>query len=244
MNATTWNPETKLASIQPGGSWKAVYETLAPFGVLVTGARVADVGVGGYLTGGGISFHQASHGMACDNVANFEVVLASGDIVNANASSHPDLWRALKGSSGNLGLVTRFDMYGIEYADPARPGVWGGNVVFPASSGHAIADAMVDFTGNIHKDENSSIILCWTYNSEISAATTVNTIIFNTEARVKPAAFDGFYSVGGIISDTTQVANMSEHTTALGFGLDAGYQFVFFSPVIISSCIALLTTSS
>lgn len=233
MNTTTWNPETKLASVQPGSHWQAVYETLAPFGIVVAGARVAEVGVGGYLTGGGLSFYQASHGMGCDNVANFEVVLASGEIVNANASSNPDLWQALKGSSGNLGLVTRFDMHGIEYVDSAKPVVWGGTVLFPESSGHEIADAMVDFTDNIHKDENSSTILAWTYDPESSAAPVTSAAIFNTEARMKPAAFDSFYSVNGRLSDNTRVATLTEHTADLGLGLDAGSQFVSFLPFFV-----------
>ena len=40
----------------------------------------------------------------------FEVVLADGRIVNANVDENGELWEALKGSSGNLGFVTRFDM--------------------------------------------------------------------------------------------------------------------------------------
>lgn len=41
---------------------------------------------------------------------NFEVVLASGAIVNANDSENADLWRALRGGGNNFGVVTRFDM--------------------------------------------------------------------------------------------------------------------------------------
>lgn len=39
-----------------------------------------------------------------------EVVLPSGEIVNANATSNSDLWRALKGGSNNFGVVTRIDL--------------------------------------------------------------------------------------------------------------------------------------
>ena len=39
-----------------------------------------------------------------------QVVLASGQIVNANSTSHPQLFAALKGGSSNFGIVTRFDM--------------------------------------------------------------------------------------------------------------------------------------
>lgn len=55
------------------------------------------------------SFHSQSRGLACDAVSNFEVVLADGSIVNANANENADLYRGLKGGSGNLGFVTKID---------------------------------------------------------------------------------------------------------------------------------------
>lgn len=62
------------------------------------------------MTGGGNSFYSASHvsdrnttksldnnshiqGMACDTVAGWQLVLANGDIVEANAESNADLWQ-------------------------------------------------------------------------------------------------------------------------------------------------------
>lgn len=55
------------------------------------------------------SFHSNSQGFACDSVVNFEVVLADGSIVNANPRENPDLYKSLKGGSGNFGFVTRVD---------------------------------------------------------------------------------------------------------------------------------------
>ena len=62
-----------------------------------------DVGVGGLLLGGGVSFLSAQFGFACDNVLNYEVVLADGSIVNANATSNTDLFWALKGGGNQFG---------------------------------------------------------------------------------------------------------------------------------------------
>lgn len=42
-------------------------------------------------------------------VENWEIVLADGSVVNANAIKDTDLWKAQKGASGNLGFVTRID---------------------------------------------------------------------------------------------------------------------------------------
>jgi FAD/FMN-containing dehydrogenase len=78
MNSTKLDPETKIASIQPGSRWGQVYATLDPLGVTVPGGRAASVGVAGFLMGGGNSFFTAQQGFACDTVKNFEVVLTSG----------------------------------------------------------------------------------------------------------------------------------------------------------------------
>ncbi len=55
MNTTTYDQETKLASIQPGSDWGRVYETLNDYGVTTVGGRASVVGVGGFTTGGGVS---------------------------------------------------------------------------------------------------------------------------------------------------------------------------------------------
>ncbi|KAK0367429.1 FAD binding domain-containing protein, partial [Colletotrichum limetticola] len=107
MNSTEYDPTTGIASVLPGSNWGDVYSALDPFGVTAVGGRASVVGVGGFTTGGGYSFHSNRRGFACDNVVNFEVVLANGTIVNANAYENSGLWRALKGGSGNFGFVTR-----------------------------------------------------------------------------------------------------------------------------------------
>jgi FAD/FMN-containing dehydrogenase len=97
MNGTTYNAETELASISPAARWGSVYAALEPLGRMVAGGRGSTVGVGGFLLGGGISHHAPRVGLSCDNVVNFEVVLADGRIMNANNTSNADLFTALKG---------------------------------------------------------------------------------------------------------------------------------------------------
>ena len=46
------------------------------------------------------------YGFGCDNVVNFEVVLANATIVNANATSNSDLFVALKGGGNQFGRLT------------------------------------------------------------------------------------------------------------------------------------------
>ncbi|KAH7403898.1 hypothetical protein BKA64DRAFT_573975, partial [Cadophora sp. MPI-SDFR-AT-0126] len=110
INSTTYDAKTSIASLGTGARWQNVYDALEPESVLVTSGRDGSVGVGGFILGGGNSWYTARTGFACDSVVNFEVVLASGEIVNANSSSNSDLWRALKGGGSNFGIVTRFDV--------------------------------------------------------------------------------------------------------------------------------------
>lgn len=50
-----------------------LYTGLEPYNLSVTGGRVADVGLGGFALGGGISNFSPKYGMAVDNILEYEV---------------------------------------------------------------------------------------------------------------------------------------------------------------------------
>lgn len=104
------DPSSKIVSVGAGARWSDVYEKLDAIGLGVAGGRLSDVGVGGLIIDGGVSYFASRYGLVCDQVVNFEVVLGNGQIIYANAISNPDLWFALKGGSNNFGIVTRFDL--------------------------------------------------------------------------------------------------------------------------------------
>jgi FAD/FMN-containing dehydrogenase len=60
--------------------------------------------------------------LACDNIVNYEIVVASGEILNVNAATNPDLFWALRGGGGNFGIVTQFVAKAIEQGP-----MWGGD---------------------------------------------------------------------------------------------------------------------
>ncbi|CAH0045751.1 unnamed protein product [Clonostachys solani] len=229
MNATTWNPDTGLVSIQPGGRWQDVYDVLTPHGITVAGGRAGSVGVGGFLSGGGISFFAASHGWACDTIANYEVVLADGSIAYANAQDNPDLWQALKGAGANLGLVTRFDMFPIELAGPSEGIIWGGNMIFGSESGSDLINALVDFTDNVYKDENSSASVSFSYQPKLAGGMVGLVSIENTLGLSKPKAFNGFYGIGAALNDTTRIDTMSALSRELSEGQPMGFRNMFIT---------------
>lgn len=55
LNATILSRDRRTAAIGPGATWGQVYKALDPYGLSVTGGRVAAVGVGGLTLGGELS---------------------------------------------------------------------------------------------------------------------------------------------------------------------------------------------
>ncbi|KAK3347358.1 hypothetical protein B0H65DRAFT_460286 [Neurospora tetraspora] len=74
------------------------------------GGRYEEIGVAGFVLGGGMPGFVNLRGMGCDQVRGFEVVLGNGQVVYCSAEIRPDLYRALKGGGSNFGVVTRFDL--------------------------------------------------------------------------------------------------------------------------------------
>ncbi|KAK0130204.1 hypothetical protein ONS96_000728 [Cadophora gregata f. sp. sojae] len=122
LNRLELSGDKETAYVGPGNRWGVVYEFLKPWNLTVVGGRVGDVGVGGFLLGGGISFISRRYGWGCDNVRNYEIVLANGTISNISHTSNPDLYFALRGGGKNFGVVTRFDLETY----PNLPVWWGG----------------------------------------------------------------------------------------------------------------------
>ncbi|KAA8572181.1 hypothetical protein EYC84_002092 [Monilinia fructicola] len=118
-----------LVSIGGGAKWSEVYPVLNGLGIATSDGRVADVGVGGSTTGGGLSFFSSREGLVCDNVENYEVVLADGSVLNANKSNNQDLWQALKGGSNNFAIVTPFDIRTFP-----QENFYGGRIIYDIST--------------------------------------------------------------------------------------------------------------
>ncbi|KAF2110068.1 hypothetical protein BDV96DRAFT_651221 [Lophiotrema nucula] len=153
LNEVTFDASSMTVRVGPGNQWDEVQEALKDSGVTVVGGRIGEVGVGGYVLGGGLSFLSAKYGWAANNIVEFEVVLANGTIVAASNTTHTDLFKALKGGGNNYGIVTAYTMI----AHPQGQ-VWGGNLVFDASKTPQMLAAVRDFT-EYNTDEDAGIIM-------------------------------------------------------------------------------------
>ena len=86
-------------SVAAGHRMGEIYKATAKYGAIVVGGDDPDVGMGGYLTGGGHSPLSGQYGLAADNVLELEVVTPLGNIVTLNQCSYPDLFFSFRGVS-------------------------------------------------------------------------------------------------------------------------------------------------
>lgn len=117
---------------------------------------MAPVGVPGLVLGGGISFFSNKRGWACDNIASYELVTASGVVINVDQTSYPDLYWALRGGSGNFGIVTNFKMDAFPLGQ-----MWGGQRIYTENSIPAVLDAIYKFstTGSSADTDAAQIVV-------------------------------------------------------------------------------------
>ena len=67
------------------------------------------------MLGGGIGYNTHWAGLTCDHLTSTHVALASGEVVEADATNHPDLfWACRGGTGGNFGINTSFTFQLVE----------------------------------------------------------------------------------------------------------------------------------
>ena len=108
MARVSIDPEARIARVQPGATSGDLAGPANAHGLALSTGDTHSVGMGGLTTGGGIGFMVRKYGLAIDNLLAAQVVTAAGDIVTASAEEHPDLFWAIRGGGGNVGIVTEF----------------------------------------------------------------------------------------------------------------------------------------
>ena len=122
----------------------------------------------------------------CDQVDSYQVVLADGEIVNANSTANPDLWWALKGGSSNFGIVAKFNLKTFPQGN-----LWGGMNVHPIESRQENIDAFVTTNAVSERDEYASVICNFYYTQESKLWGISNNLVY-TKAEHYPSALEPF----------------------------------------------------
>ncbi|WP_396450337.1 FAD-binding oxidoreductase [Actinomadura sp.] len=126
MSGVLVDPSRRVARAGAGARWSDVIAAAAPLGLAPLSGSHASVGVTGYTLGGGVGWLARRYGYAADNLLRARIVTADGRHLTADAGRNPDLFWALRGGSGNFGVVTS-----LEFRLHPVSTVYGGVALFP-----------------------------------------------------------------------------------------------------------------
>jgi FAD/FMN-containing dehydrogenase len=127
MKAVRVDAAARRATVE-GGATLADFDAATQAHGLATPMGInSTTGVAGLTLGAGFGWLSRKLGMTVDNLESAEVVTAAGEVVRASARENPDLFWALRGGSGNFGVVSRFEFR----LHPIGPNVLTGLIVYP-----------------------------------------------------------------------------------------------------------------
>jgi FAD/FMN-containing dehydrogenase len=101
----------------------------AAHGLAIGFGDTGSVGIGGLTLGGGVGYLVRKHGLTIDSLLAADLVTADGELLRVDATSHPDLFWAIRGGGGNFGVATRF-----QFRLHPLDSIVGGILVLPATA--------------------------------------------------------------------------------------------------------------
>lgn len=140
----------RVARAEAGAQWGDVVAAVAPFGLAALAGSSHDVGVTGYTLGGGVSFLARSHGLAANQVLAVELVTADGVLRRVDADHEPELFWAVRGGGGNVGIVTALEFRLYPLAE-----VVAGTLFFPLERTEEVLQAWAEWTGALPESVTS-----------------------------------------------------------------------------------------
>ncbi|AXI55089.1 6-hydroxy-D-nicotine oxidase (plasmid) [Pseudoseohaeicola sp. NH-UV-7] len=109
LRAVRVDPEGRRAFVQPGALLGDVDHETQAFGLAVPTGINSTTGIAGLALGGGYGWLSRKYGHTVDNIVSVRIVTADGGLKRASADENADLFWAIRGGSGNFGIVTEFE---------------------------------------------------------------------------------------------------------------------------------------
>jgi FAD/FMN-containing dehydrogenase len=110
MHGVHVDPRARIVRVDGGAVWRAVDHATHAVGMAVPSGVISTTGVGGLTLGGGHGYLTRKYGLTIDSLVAADVVLADGTLVRASPHDDADLFWALRGGSGNFGIVVSFEL--------------------------------------------------------------------------------------------------------------------------------------
>jgi UDP-N-acetylenolpyruvoylglucosamine reductase len=143
MRGVRVDPVNQRARAEGGATWGDFNAATYAFGLATTGGIVSTTGVGGLTLGGGIGYLARGVGLSCDNLVSADVVTADGRLLVASEDENQDLFWAIRGGSGNFGVVTS-----LEFRLQPVKDIYGGPMFFDLKDAGTVLRFYREFIAN------------------------------------------------------------------------------------------------
>jgi hypothetical protein len=154
LDAVTLDASARTATFGGGVRWSAIIAAAAAHGLAPIAGSSPTVGAIGYLLGGGLGPLNRSHGCSSDYLRSATLVTGAGELVEASAESNPDLFWAIRGGKGGLGIVVEATLELVEL-----PTLYGGSLFFEIEHGPAVLGGWLDWTRTARDDISTSLAI-------------------------------------------------------------------------------------
>lgn len=138
------DPDEHTATVAAGAKWSHVMAAGAPHGLAGLGGTSTDTGVVGYTLGGGLPVLGRAYGYTADHVHALQVVTPDGTLHETDPVHESELFWALRGGKGNVGIVTSLvcDLLPL-------PRLLGGGIYCPGEHAEPLLRTWVDWTRTV-----------------------------------------------------------------------------------------------
>ena len=134
LRAVRVDPKTRVAHVEPGATLADFDHECQAFGLATPVGINSTTGIAGLTLGAGFGWLSRKFGMTIDNLLAADVITADGQLRRADGKENADLFWAIRGGSGNFGIVTRFEFK----LHPVGPDVLAGLVVYPLAEAASV----------------------------------------------------------------------------------------------------------
>jgi FAD/FMN-containing dehydrogenase len=154
MKGYSVDPVKATARVEAGVKWSDIIEEIHKYGLAALSGSTTDVGIVGYTLGGGTGWFARKYGFAADQVVAADLVTADGELIHVTAETYPDLFWAIRGGTGNFGIVTALE-FGLIPVD----NLFGGAIFYDLTEAPRILRAYTEWVATLPESVTSSISL-------------------------------------------------------------------------------------
>ena len=154
MQGVTVDPVAGTARVEAGTKWNAVIPIAQEHGLAPLNGSSSDIGVVGYTLGGGTGWMARKYGFAADRILSADLVTADGAALHISETENDELLWALRGGSGNFGIVTALEFELVPVTQ-----VYGGGVVYPLVQSPTVLPAFAAWVETLPEEITASVAI-------------------------------------------------------------------------------------